>query len=299
MQQLMFISKNWKNVTPRTKKMHELLSKGDSFAVVDIETTGLSPLKGGKIIEIAGVMLHNGEIVSQFHELINPEMKIGPKTTKLTKITNEMVEGKRKIHQVLPEFYKWLGNVPFIAHNAIFDWNRFLLFELGRVGINATNPVICSAALSKFYLADLGKHGLQEVCDACSVTLTDHHRALDDTLALAKVIQLFKKEIVPAINKKENLSFEKEVEQISLLEPVKREEFKVKRVSYWEKQVTKSKVFKRLYVMLDIGSVYYDYLSESWFNKDVSCTLDFSEIEERVLRYVRKSDLCDLMESQV
>lgn len=295
MQQLMFRSKNWKDVTPRTKKMHELLSTNSSCAVVDIETTGLSPLKGGKIIEIAGVKMVNGEIISRFHELIDPEVKIGSKTTNLTGITNEMVKGKRKIHQVLPDFYNWLGNVPFIAHNAMFDWDRFLLFELNKVGIKATNPVICSAALAKFYLADLPKHGLKEVCDALSISIEGHHRALDDTIALAKIIRIFQKEIAPEVNKMEDLHFISEVKQMVLYNKPNIEEFKVKRVSYWEKQVSKSKIFKRLYVMLDIGSVYYDYPTESWFNKDVSSTLDFTEIEERVLRYVRKSSVDDLI----
>ncbi|MXI40339.1 hypothetical protein GRW07_24040, partial [Escherichia coli] len=42
------------------------------FVVVDIETTGNSPKKGDKIIQIAAVVIENGQIVERYSKYVNP-----------------------------------------------------------------------------------------------------------------------------------------------------------------------------------------------------------------------------------
>ncbi|WP_054859378.1 exonuclease domain-containing protein [Gracilibacillus sp. JCM 18860] len=48
------------------------------FVVIDVETTGHSPAKGDKIIEIGIVVIENDQIVKQYNQLINPKSGIPP-----------------------------------------------------------------------------------------------------------------------------------------------------------------------------------------------------------------------------
>ncbi len=61
------------------------------YAVVDLETTGGRPDRD-KITEIA-IVIHNGqEVIETFSSLINPGVSIPPMITRITGITQEMVD---------------------------------------------------------------------------------------------------------------------------------------------------------------------------------------------------------------
>ena len=65
------------------------------YAIIDIETTGLSPI-ADKIIEIA-IYIHDGEkIINEYSSLIDPERFISANITRITGITNEMVKDAPK-----------------------------------------------------------------------------------------------------------------------------------------------------------------------------------------------------------
>ena len=306
------------SVIERAKEMNDMLMLGEEFVVADIETTALSPEKGGMIIELAGVKIRGGEIVETFSELIDPERKIYPKTTELTGITNEMVKGKRVYGQVLPDFFRFLGNAIFVAHNSQFDWDRFLLHFFNKVGIFPTNKVIDTLALSKLYFPDNPSHKLNDMCAELGVSLENHHRALDDSMATAHMLLAFKQyhakqlydptyslagEQVDLFNLAFDMEGDSEEIQLDLsAEEPKEEEvvvnktYSVRRVKYWEKSVGKNKMYRRLYVTIASGTAYFDIHTKTWYNKDVKETVDFDGLKESVLKYLNLNtveDLCD------
>ncbi|RPI04418.1 MAG: endonuclease, partial [Ignavibacteriae bacterium] len=61
-----------------------------TFVVVDVETTGLSPVED-RITEIAMMKVKNGVLVDEFSTLINPLVTIPASITNLTGIDNVMV----------------------------------------------------------------------------------------------------------------------------------------------------------------------------------------------------------------
>lgn len=66
------------------------------FAITDIETTG-SHASGHTITEIA-ICLHDGKnIIDEWHSLVNPDKPIPYHITRLTGITNEMVEDATRV----------------------------------------------------------------------------------------------------------------------------------------------------------------------------------------------------------
>lgn len=95
-----------------------------TFVVVDLETTGTSPASGAMITEIGAVKIRGGEVLGEFHTLVNPGSPIPPFITVLTGITDAMVAPAPLFDEVLPAFLEFCGSASetiLIAHNAPFD----------------------------------------------------------------------------------------------------------------------------------------------------------------------------------
>lgn len=157
----------------------------DTLIVFDIETTGL---KAGRdqIIEIGAVKIRNREIIDTFSSFINPLISIPPKITKLTGITDEMVRNAPTIQTVFPQFMEFAEDGVLIAHNAAFDVG-FLRMEGNRVDYPIHNPVLDTLELVRSLFPSLKNHKLNTVADHLSVSLENHHRAVDDAAATAQI----------------------------------------------------------------------------------------------------------------
>ena len=60
-----------------------------TYAVVDLETTGHSPAKGDRMIQIAIVFIKNGEIGEKYVRFVNPGQPIPAFIRQLTSISDE------------------------------------------------------------------------------------------------------------------------------------------------------------------------------------------------------------------
>src|SRR5512137_2642794 len=100
--------------------------------VFDLETTGLSPRKGHRVIEIGAVALENGEIVEEFATLIDAGVTIPATVQAIHGITDEMLDGQPPPEEVFPSFSHFIGESVLVAHNAAFDI-RFLRHEFARL----------------------------------------------------------------------------------------------------------------------------------------------------------------------
>jgi DNA polymerase-3 subunit alpha (Gram-positive type) len=96
------------------------------LTVFDIETTGLDPLRGHRIIELAGVRLENGKISEEqvFSTFVNPEREIPWDARQVNKISDEDVKNAPTIDLVLPQFLEFSKGTLLFAHNASFDMGR-------------------------------------------------------------------------------------------------------------------------------------------------------------------------------
>lgn len=158
----------------------------DEYVVFDIETTGLNKEKC-KIIEIGAVKIKNREIVDRYSTFIYPEEKLTDEIVNLTNITDEMLEGQRKIDEVLPEFLDFVGDAVLVAHNASFD-TGFVRIKADELGLNYRhNTILDTLELSRTLLKDLKKHKLDVVAKRLGVSLEGHHRAVNDAEATAEI----------------------------------------------------------------------------------------------------------------
>ena len=80
-----------------------------TFSVVDIETTG-GRAPQHRVTELAAVKLQDGEIVDEYHQLVNPGREIPWSVVRLTGITDAMLVDQPELTEVLPSFLDFLGD---------------------------------------------------------------------------------------------------------------------------------------------------------------------------------------------
>jgi len=90
------------------------------FVCLDCESTGLDP-KQDRIVEIAAACFTFNEILDRFEALIDPECPIPEISQNIHKISKEMVEGKPKIKEILPDFLKMIEGRILVGHGIGFD----------------------------------------------------------------------------------------------------------------------------------------------------------------------------------
>ncbi len=161
-----------------------------TFVVVDVETTGLSPVED-RITEIAMMKVKNGVLLDEFSTLINPLVTIPASITNLTGIDNLMVADAPTAREVVPTIAEFLGNAIFVAHNAQFDWGFVSRTTLRERGIEVNNQQLCTVKLSRIILPNLPSKSLGLVAKALNIKIPERHRASGDAYATALVLVKF------------------------------------------------------------------------------------------------------------
>ena len=160
--------------------------------VLDTETTGLDYTKE-KMVEFAAVRLENGKIKDEFQTLINPEQHIRKSSIAIHGITAEMVADAPTEAEAMPKILEFIGDYPIVAHNAIFDYTFINEASIRTTGKEIKNPRVDSQQMFKEVYPDLDSHGLDALTKKFNVDLTNHHRAMADTMGLALCYPKLKK----------------------------------------------------------------------------------------------------------
>lgn len=171
-----------------------LAARYDSLVILDVETSGLSPLRN-EIIELAAVRVEGTEVVERYDRLLQltPGTRLNRKITELTGITQEDLEregiqkadGCRDLQELLSH-----GKTILAAYNAQFDLT-FLYHFLQRDG--STDPLEAADfldALTIFKDRRPYPHKLRSAIDAYNLggKVVNSHRAIDDVLATVEVL---------------------------------------------------------------------------------------------------------------
>ncbi|MCH8080189.1 MAG: DNA polymerase III subunit epsilon [Proteobacteria bacterium] len=102
--------------------------------VLDIETTGLEPKQGHRIIEIGCVELyHRRKTNNQYQQYLNPEREIEDGAYDVHGISNEFLADKPVFADAAQEFINFIRDSELIIHNAPFDVG-FINAELKKLG---------------------------------------------------------------------------------------------------------------------------------------------------------------------
>src|SRR3990167_4128835 len=79
------------------------------FVVFDVETTGLSPKDGDRIVEIGALRYKNGQAWDSFSSLLNPQRPVSPGAFAVNRISQEMLKDAPAASEVLPKFLEFAG----------------------------------------------------------------------------------------------------------------------------------------------------------------------------------------------
>ena len=157
-------------------------------AVIDFETTGLSPAMGDRATEIAAVILQDGMVVDRYQSLMNAGVRIPSFITSLTGISTDMVRAAPTAAQVMQEVAEFVGDYPLVAHNASFDC-KFWDAELARVSRVRRQEFACSLLLARRLLPHAPSHRLGALVEFARLPLAGRaHRALADAEMAASLL---------------------------------------------------------------------------------------------------------------
>jgi DNA polymerase-3 subunit epsilon len=158
------------------------------IAVIDFETTGISPAMGDRATEVAIVLTEQGRVVDRFQSLMNAGVRIPSFITQLTGITNAMIAGAPPADAVMREAARFVQDVPMVAHNAAFD-RKFWQAELAHAGVEAAHPFACTVLLSRRLYPHAPNHKLGTLIDFHRLPRTGQaHRALADAEMAAALL---------------------------------------------------------------------------------------------------------------
>ena len=160
------------------------------FAVVDVETSGLSSHKH-RLLQVGVVLVTgDGAVLGRWETLLRaPWRPLGGR--RIHGLSRRALRGAPRFSAVLPELVTQLDGSILCAHNVAFDW-PFLRRALDRGGYVAPDPVrLCTLELSRSLDPDrLRSHRLADLCDRYGVTLTRAHDAAADADATAAFLPL-------------------------------------------------------------------------------------------------------------
>jgi DNA polymerase-3 subunit epsilon len=166
-----------------------------TFAVLDVETTGLDPAYGHRVCEVGCLRARDGQVLERFESLVDPGRDISPGAFRVNRITPEMLRGAPKFDAIADRLLRRMENAVLVAHNAPFDLG-FLTAELeiARRPL-PDNPGVDTLALARnqyrFY-----RNSLSAVAGALEVqTHATTHRAMSDVETTYGVLKRMMEEL--------------------------------------------------------------------------------------------------------
>lgn len=158
------------------------------IAVIDFETTGMTPAQGARATEIAIVLMEAGRPVDRFQSLMKTGAWLPQFIVQLTGITPAMLETAPPAEGVMRDAARFVGDAPMVAHNASFD-SRFWAAELALADVPAPHAFACTVLLSRRLYPEATSHQLGRIVTHLGLPRAERaHRALADAEMAAALL---------------------------------------------------------------------------------------------------------------
>lgn len=158
------------------------------YVVVDVETSGLDPKQGARVIEIAAIRTPgDGSVTDSFHTLINPGSNdVG--LTSIHGITAEMIVDAPVFAQITGHVRKIFSDAIFVAHHALFD-ERFVASEFAHSGEQLeTMPGTCTYWMSRSVTDQVENHKLGTLAKRYDIDGGLAHSAYSDAMVVVQML---------------------------------------------------------------------------------------------------------------
>lgn len=168
-----------------TPKKGISMNAKNTFVVLDLETTGQSVAKGGRIIQIGMTFIRQRKIVDHFESFVNPGQLIDRQIQQLTHISQKDVQHAPYFDEIAPMLQSLLSDAVIIAHNINFDY-PYLNDEFERTGFPALQTsAIDTVQLAQILLPTAPGYRLLDLTTYLDINLVNAHRANADAHATA------------------------------------------------------------------------------------------------------------------
>ncbi len=158
----------------------------------DLETTGLDPRSGHKIVEIGCVELIDKRVTgNSFHAYVNPQRDVPKAAEKVHGLSTEFLSNKPIFDDVVDEFLEFVKFDKLVIHNAAFDMGfiNYQLKELSKPMFFNEQAIDTLQMARKKYPG--AKASLDALCGRFDISLEqrkeEKHGALLDAQLLAEV----------------------------------------------------------------------------------------------------------------
>lgn len=160
----------------------------DDFVAIDVETANGERTS---ICAIGVVKVVNGYITDRFYELVKPEPEYYFRhfTLNIHGIGKEDTENARTFDKVWRDIDKMIGNLPLVAHNKAFDESCIRAAHRAYGMDYPDYPFFCTLSTARRLIprSHLSSYSLPYVCDFLGIPFYNHHNALADAEACAKI----------------------------------------------------------------------------------------------------------------
>ncbi len=159
-------------------KSNKKVSK-KQYVIIDLETTGLN-YETDRIIEIGMLKIEENCVIDQYQSFVYQTINIPPEIVAMTGITSEMIsESSISELEALQKLKTFIENCTVVGYNIDFDIN-FINHMCDRLSFN-TFIFRCKDMLKSIRRKlHLDNYKLETVARACSIEISNLHRALTD-----------------------------------------------------------------------------------------------------------------------
>lgn len=155
------------------------------FAAIDFETANQHR---SSVCSIGVVIVQNNEIIDSFYSLIQPEPNYYFYwNTQVHGLTSADTDSAPVFPFVWQAISSKIGELPFVAHNSPFDEGCLKAVFRTYCMDYPDYRFHCTCRAARKYFPELPNHKLHTVAAACGYDLTDHHHALADAEACARI----------------------------------------------------------------------------------------------------------------
>ncbi len=167
-----------------------------NYAIVDVETTGGSPMLN-RVIELGIIRVEHGDIAQTFKSLVNPERAVPAFISSITGISQRQVDRAPVFAELAEEIFPLFEDAVFVAHNSSFDY-AFVKHEFQRLSWGFAMPSLCTVRLSRTLFPQYKKHSLDALVRRFDFSCKRRHRAYDDAKVLWDFLRYVDKNFEPA-----------------------------------------------------------------------------------------------------
>jgi DNA polymerase-3 subunit epsilon len=160
------------------------------LAFLDVETTGLRPDLGDRVVEIAVVQVQGPAEVARFVSLVNPQRRLNAGAMQVNGITPDMVADAPIFPDLLGQLLPLIQDSVLVCHNAPFDLG-FMEAELRRAGASVWDGVVLDTLAFARRQYWFRSNSLSAIAYQLGIRPPEAHRALADALTTQAIFRRF------------------------------------------------------------------------------------------------------------